>query len=410
MNIVAIPDAPVEKASKLISQQAKVGFSNSMMDLSLFCPEYVIEKREELKEKEVDDRRVDVAFDPELLCDIMKIYLDQCRKLNMAHTIAKAPALMADTEREDLYQLIDQLSVESIKISAGHGCRYIIVEPLYKNGSFMDFYLSFADIARENKIMILVRNQYRNNNGNFVRGELSEAYMLGNFVDELNKRAGNTLFGICMDIGVCNIVGQNLHEFANMLGDRIKAVIIRENNGISDSSMIPFSCVDRGVSGIDWNSLIRGLRVIDFDGELIFDFRHSQYAVTHLLRQDLLIYVKKMIDFLAWQISMERTIKKYDKRVMFGAGNMFSNYMKCYGKEYPPMFTCDNNQNIWGTVVDGIEVRNPAELRNIPKDCAIFICNIYYKEIEEQLRKMGIQNQVEYYNDEYLPFSELTDL
>lgn len=409
MNIVAIPDAPVEKPSKLIPQQVKAGFTNSMLDLSLFCPEYILEKREELKEKAIEDRRINVAFEPELLGDITKLYLEQCQKLNMAHTIAKAPALRADTEREDLYWLIEKLTVESIKVSARSGCRYIIIEPFFKNSPSMDFYLSFADIARENNIMILIRNQYKNFNGNFIRGELSEAYTLRRFVDELNKRAGDIRFGICMDIGVCNICGQILYEFTTALGDEIKAVIMRENDGTSDCSMLPFSCVNRGVPGTDWSSLIRGLRAIDFDGELICDFRHSQSAVTHLLRQDFLAYAKKMIDFVTWQFSIEHTIKKYDKRVMFGAGNMFSNYMKYYGKEYPPLFTCDNNRNLWGTVADGIEVRNPEELRNIPKDCAIFICNVYYREIEEQLRKMGIQNKIEYYNDEYLPFVSYID-
>ena len=409
MNIVARPDAPVEKYSKLIPQQKRAGFTNSMLDLSLFCPGYMIEKREELKEKAIGDRRIDVAFEPELLNEITELYLEQCRKLGMSHTIAKAPTLMADTEREDLFGLMDKLTVESIKISARSGCKYILIEPFPKNCPLVDFYLSFADIARENKIMILVRNQYRRFNGNFIRGELAEAYALRHLVDELNKRTGEIRFGICMDMGVCNICRQNMYEFAAALGDRIKAVIIRENNGVSDSSMLPFSCADMRASCVDWNSLFRGLRAIDFDGELICDFRSSISAVSHLFRQDLLAYAKKMFDFITWQISMERTIKKYDKRVMFGAGNMFSNYMKYYGKEYPPLFTCDNNPDLWGTVADGIEVKNPEELRNIPKDCAVFICNVYYREIEEQLRKMGIQNTIAYYNDEYLPLVSFID-
>lgn len=409
MNIVVIPDAPIKKKSILLPQQAEVGFVNSMLDLSVFCPEYYLENREELKEKAVEDRRIDVAFEPELLFDFTKLYLEQCRKLNLAHTIARAPALMAGTEREDLYGIIEKLTVESIEISARAGCKYIIIDPFLKNSPSMDFYLSFAQIAQENKIMILIRNQYKTFNGRFVRGELSDAYTLRRFVEELNKRTGDARFGICMDIGVCNICGQKQFDFATALGDKIKAVIIRENNGISDSAMIPFSIADRNVAGIDWNSLIRGLRTIDFDGELICDFTHSQIVLTRLLSQDLLLYAKKMIDFIVWQISMERVIKKYDKRVMFGAGNMFSNYMKCYGEAYPPLFTCDNNRSLWGTVVDGIEVKNPEELRNIPEDCVIFLCNTYYSEIEEQLREMGIQNKIEYYNDEYLPFLDLED-
>ena len=77
--------------------------------------------------------------------------------------------------------------------------------------------------------------------------------------------------------------------------------------------------------------------------------------------------------------------------------------MKCYGEKYPPLFTCDNNSKTWGTIFCGLEVKNPEELKNISDDCAIFICNIYYREVEKQIRDMGITNPVEYFNDEYMP-------
>ena len=39
----------------------------------------------------------------------------------------------------------------------------------------------------------------------------------------------------------------------------------------------------------------------------------------------------------------------------------------------------------------------------VPEDCAILICNMYYREIEAQLREMGLRNPVAYFNDECLP-------
>ena len=82
---------------------------------------------------------------------------------------------------------------------------------------------------------------------------------------------------------------------------------------------------------------------------------------------------------------------------------MCRNYLKCYGEKYPPLFTCDNNGKLWGSVFEGLEVKNPQVLSALPKDCAVFICNIYYREIEEQLRQMGIENPIEFFNDEYMP-------
>ncbi len=77
--------------------------------------------------------------------------------------------------------------------------------------------------------------------------------------------------------------------------------------------------------------------------------------------------------------------------------------MKCYGEIYRPLFTCDNNQAKWGTMLDGLEIKDPEELRALPDTCAIFICNIYYEEIEQQLRGMGLPNPIERFSDEYLP-------
>ena len=124
---------------------------------------------------------------------------------------------------------------------------------------------------------------------------------------------------------------------------------------------------------------------------------------THLLQKGLAIYAKKIADYFAWQISIESIIKRYRTRVLFGAGNMCRNYMKCYGEKYKPMFACDNNPAIWGTMFEGLEIKSPEALKILPEDCVVLICNIYYEEIEKQLHDMGIRNPIERFNDEYLP-------
>jgi len=122
---------------------------------------------------------------------------------------------------------------------------------------------------------------------------------------------------------------------------------------------------------------------------------------------------KSIADYFKWQIEIERLLKKYQSRVLFGAGNMCRNYMKCYGEQYPPLYTCDNNNSLWGTDFCGLEVKPPENLKQLPEDCAIFICNIYYREIKQQLDNMGIKNPIAYFNDEYMPtfyFDRLEDM
>ncbi|MCI9485419.1 MAG: hypothetical protein HFI64_00310 [Lachnospiraceae bacterium] len=197
-----------------------------------------------------------------------------------------------------------------------------------------------------------------------MRGTFSDPYELKRFTGELNAQSGKKQYGICADLGVCNLVGQNIYEFLTLLGDAVKAVIVRENDGRTDSALIPFSVSNRGAG---------------------------------------------RMDYLVWQISMERRIKKYRSRVLFGAGNMCRNYIRCYGEAFPPLFTCDNDKAHWGEHFEGLEIRPPEALKQLPADCAVFICNIYYKEIKNQLCEMRIQNPIEYFSDEFMP-SYVNDL
>ena len=235
-----------------------------------------------------------------------------------------------------------------------------------------------------------------------MRGLCAEASAAAEWVDKLNEEAGIEVFGFCVDIGICSLCGNNVHEFVTKLGSRIKAVILRDCDGHNDAALMPFSCYRNGNQQTDWMGLIRGLRDIDFDGELIVNCVDTSSAFSPLLRPTIFRLAKEVGDYIRWQVQLEQNLKKYKSIVLFGAGNMCRNYMKCYGEQYPPLFTCDNNPKLWNTEFEGIMVKNPEELRNLPDDCGVYICNIYYREIEAQLKEMGIKN-IEYFNDEYMP-------
>lgn len=410
MNIISIPNISIEKPSKILTYQHDAGYDNSMIDLSVLISSSTLEYREKILDKNGMNPIVETAFNPDKLSQLVKLYLKQCKELKLEHTIGRAPYLDAKSTREDLAWVIYKLTCESIHICSDAGCKYIIIEPVNVNDlsddgieANIEFYKSFMSLAKEKNIQILIRNQYSLLNGNMIRGVFAEAHRLNEFVNRLNEIAGYEQFGICLDIGTANLCNQKVIELVKVWGDKIKTVWLKENNGQTDNSCIPFTMANQGRSQMDWISIIRGLREIEYDYDLIYDYSTSQSAITHLLRQDLINYSKKIIDYLAWQLSIEKTIKKYSSRVLFGAGNMCRNYMKCYGKEYKPLFTCDNNSKIWGTTFEGLEIKNPEALKDIPKECAIFICNMYYDEIESQLREMGVANPIERFSDEFLP-------
>ncbi len=300
--------------------------------------------------------------------------------------------------------------LESLEFVVEAKIKKVIVRPNYENIPTAELwednrkkYLALAGWANENGIKILLENQCKEIGGHFVRGVCSDAVQACEWIDALNEDAGEKCFGFCLHVGSANLCGQNMYEMIKVLGDRLEAVILTDGDGHEACALLPFTCSRKGKSSTDWLGLIRGLREMNFDGELIVDYSDTAAAFSPILRPQLLQLVKATGDYFKWQIELQRLLSKYSSRVLFGAGNMCRNYMKCYGEEFPPLFTCDNNQKLWGTFFEGLEIKNPEELKTLPKDCAIFICNIYYREIEKQLRDMGIENPIEFFNDEYMP-------
>lgn len=324
------------------------------------------------------------------------------------HSI-RSPHLPINTTNTDLNISQKLMTSETIHICGDNNCKYVIASPIFawiKKSDLWNenkkFLLSLAQIAKENDVTILIENQCKYYNGQFVRGLFSDEIEASVFIDELNQIVNEERFGFCMNVANCNLCGMDMHNFAVAMGKRIKAVVISDCDGHNDTHLLPFTAVNKGAL-TDWLSLIRGLREAQFEGSIILDFADTAMSFSPILRPQLMSLAKSVADYFKWQLEIELLLKKYNKIVLFGAGNMCRNYMKCYGEKYPPLFTCDNNSKIWGTMFCGLEVKNPEELKRIPDDCAIFICNIFYREIEQQLRDMGITNPIEYFNDEYMP-------
>lgn len=232
----------------------------------------------------------------------------------------------------------------------------------------------------------MIRNTYREFNGHLVRGSLCNPEDFADY-DE-----------ICLDFGVINICKQDPYTLIKSLGNKVKAIILRDSNMFGDR-LAPFSSAQSNSGSFDWNKALRALKEIHFDGTIIIDYWDSIANTPAYLRKSYETYVHEIGKYIYWELSINSNIKKHAKRVLFGAGNMCRSYMKYYGKDYPPLFTCDNNPKRWGEIFDGLEIKNPESLKELDPDTAIIICNMYYDEIEAQIKEMGITNPIEKFSD-----------
>lgn len=416
MNISCAPQGIVafKHPKQGIGDIAGAGFERMMLNLAAPCLPEELEHIYRSDQKAVKNSIAGQLCErPENMAEYMGPILDQCMVRRLRCSVAQAPYLKNNTKRDDLNNLLGELAMACIRVCNRAKCGYLIVQPLFAGIEDRNlwecnrkYYLGLADCAKQEGVQILLENQCKNYNGHLVRGICSDAGQVVAWIDALNDAAGEERFGFCLDVGACNLCGQNMHDFMIPLGNRIKAVILRDGDGHSENSLLMFTGVNRGEPQTDWMNLIRGLREVRFDGELIMDLQDTASAFSPILRPRLLMFAKSVVSYFKWQIEIEGLLQKYSSRVLFGAGNMCRNYMKCYGEEYPPLFAVDNNSNIWGTNFCGLSVKSPEMLKDLPQDCAVFICNIYYREIEAQLRGMELQNPIEYFSDEYMPMFE----
>lgn len=400
-----------------IGDMAKAGFGEMMLDLSSYCMKQDLEDFGKDKKKR---KSAEVLTNISLLGSMVQKAAEHCRQCGLGVTSMYGPVLRRDTKREDLNALLEKLTEEGIRLCGRQKAAYLVVPPLFAGVEKDDlwkvnraYYLRLAKIAGEESVGILLENQARDVHGHLARGVCSDEQEAARWVDALNDACGEERFGFCLDAGTASLCGQNMYEFVKTMGRRLKIVVLRDINGMEETALLPFTGVGRGQSKTDWLSLIRGLRETRFDGKLTLFLEDTASAFSPLLRPQLLALAKSVGEYIRWQVGLENVLAKHERRVLFGAGNMCRAYMKCYGEKYPPLFTCDNNKERWGTEFCGLEVHSPEDLKELSGEVAILICNIYYREIEQQLREMGLKNPIEYFNDEYLPsfhFDRLEDV
>ena len=380
------------------------GFQKVFFDLSLLVPPNASEIWAEKKGDELDAEKYiqhvnrDVREDPERLWKYAEATDRNLKLMHLEVKIVRAPSFSAEYGTPE-FEYLCVLVLQSIQICSKMGSHALIV-PFLQSEKAEEVYQRFADEAAQYDIKLLFENNYREYNGHLIRGEFTDLSEIKKFIKRLNDMAGKDRFAICIDTGVLNVCGQDPYRYIMTMQDYIGAILLRDCQPDQIGSEMPFGVNRNGVRLNDWRGILRGLRQINYDKILMMDISDMVRAYPYILRDEILRFSAKVAGYIEWQIMLERRIRQYDHIVLFGAGKMCINYINNYGVKYPPLFTCDNNSNLWEKQVAGVTVKNPEILRSLPKGTGVFICNMYYEEIRNQLEDMEIQN-IEYYNDEF---------
>lgn len=139
------------------------------------------------------------------------------------------------------------------------------IEPEDVYNANMKMYRALIPAALESGVTVLLENLFTNCNNRKFAGACSDPFEAASYIDALNEEAGKEIFGLCFDVGHLNLVRSAIPEYVRILGQRIKALHLHDNDGDRDLHLAPFTGTVR------WNDLCSSLKEIGYRGDLNFE-------------------------------------------------------------------------------------------------------------------------------------------
>lgn len=176
-----------------------------------------------------------------------------------------------------------QMTEKMIEVCEYLNCRAIVIHPWIgaqvgatkeeEIAVNMDLYRRLLPTAKRCGVKICLENLWEKHGEEYVDAPCIDVEEACTYIDTLNAEAGEDVFGFCLDIGHTKFYKTDIYEFIKKLGHRLTVTHLHENDGNSDSHMIPYSQMDPIEKGlcIDWEGVLKGLHEINYGGSLSFE-------------------------------------------------------------------------------------------------------------------------------------------
>lgn len=226
------------------------------------------------------------------LPEILEYYRDVLQELKnngleISQAHAPFPAYIVDFGEEFFDYMIEILK-KCILLCDAVGCKNLIVHGISLketekriNHDDIDrindkLYSSLIPTLQQTQVRVCLENLFTKTENikrqiYLVNGHCSNPYEAVIMIDKLNALAGKECFGLCLDIGHLQLSKQDIRKYTKILGKRIKALHIHDNDGIVDMHLAPYT------GTVDWQNFYTALKDIGYDGDLSFEtFRQIQ--------------------------------------------------------------------------------------------------------------------------------------
>ena len=210
-------------------------------------------------------------------------------RMPQGHLWLKARICSDDTMVPTLFRWIDLYSAIGIKNMVLH-CDNLVGLPMDRREKIernIEKLKILADYIKDSDVTICLENLRPHSELDLELVDRSADDLL-----YIIDRVGSPRLGICLDTGHLNLTDKNQREFILKAGDKLKALHIADNEGVTDQHMMPF-----GRGNVDFCEVVVALREVGYDG--IFNLEiPGERRIPMELRDAKIGFIKAGYDYL----------------------------------------------------------------------------------------------------------------
>lgn len=191
---------------------------------------------------------------------------------NQGHAVGYIPH-----ENHDIVikKLIEKNS-RAIEISGIMGIRTLVIHPVtfgnyigreeYVFEKNMQYFKGLLPYAEEHGVKLACENMWCSDKRKKVTtgGVCGNPFEHARYIDEIN----HPLLVACIDVGHCSLSGREASDCIRVLGDRLGALHIHDNDYLDDMHTLP------GLSEMNFGEIMKALKDIDYKGDFTLETDH----------------------------------------------------------------------------------------------------------------------------------------
>lgn len=236
------------------------------------------------KEVTAAEKLKDLCVFEKPLPEIMAHYeeeLSYIRKNGLEISQAHAPFSSYAPYREDILDYAITIYQSMIRFCSAVGCPLLIVHGIGMNEAEPDMTMEryealnmklygslIPTLLEVGNVTVCLENLFaspRRLGHDYWEAVCSNSYEAVAWIDRLNEQAGKKCFGLCLDTGHLHLLRKSFRTYVPVLGDRIIALHIHDNDQKRDSHLMPYT------GTIYWEDFLNEMKRVGYKGNLSFE-------------------------------------------------------------------------------------------------------------------------------------------